>query len=135
RGTHEPGPRYVRLLSLLYGRRPTDLDVSDPGLDESGQRSAATIELIQHAQASDLDPSAAETIDAAVDRLCRSYSTTPPILLMPRVQQRLWHFHNLLSSRLTMAQHQHLLQASGWLYLLLAALHNDLGEREPADSS
>src|SRR3989442_13447973 len=70
RGTHEPGPRYVRLLSLLYDRRPADLGLSDTGVKKSDQRSAATIELIQRSQASDLDPSAAETIDGAVDRLC-----------------------------------------------------------------
>jgi hypothetical protein len=95
----------------------------------------STMDLVHSASLSDLDPSALDTIDRVVDRLCRSYSTTPPAILLSRVQQRLWQFHRHLASRLTMAQHQHMIEASAWLYLLLAALHYDLEEWEAAESS
>jgi tetratricopeptide (TPR) repeat protein len=98
-------------------------------------RVATTMDLMLHASTSDLDPSSIETIHRAVTRLSREYSTIAPPVLLPRVQLRLWELDALLGKRLTLAQHRELLLACGWLHLLLAALHYDLGDREAAESS
>lgn len=135
RGSHEPGPRYVRLLTLIFDRRPGELGLRDPELEASGERAAETTALLDAARVSDFDPTALDGVDGVVDRLCRAYSTQAPAALLPRVQQRLWQLQHHLASRLTMTQHRRLLEASGWLHLLLAALHYDLSEREPADGT
>jgi hypothetical protein len=58
-----------------------------------------------------------------------------PGLLAPRVQRKLRYIRQLLASRLTLAEHRHLVVASGWLSLLLACLHFDLGGRDAAEAS
>jgi transcriptional regulator with XRE-family HTH domain len=135
RGIHEPGPRYVRLLCLVYDRPPHELGLGDLDQGQVVERVATTLDLMLHTSASDLDPSSIETIQRAVNRLSREYSTIAPPVLLPRVQQRLWQLDGLLGKRLTLAQHRALLLACGWLHLLLAALHYDLGDREAAESS
>lgn len=51
------------------------------------------------------------------------------------MQQRLRYVRRLLDGRKTLAQHRQLLVAGGWLAVLLACLHFDLGDREAAEVS
>jgi hypothetical protein len=88
-----------------------------------------------HATASDVDQAAIDTLVRAVDRLSREYSTVPPGILLPRVQQRLWQIDRLLGGRTTLGQHRQLLDAAGWLHILLSVLHYDIGDREAAEAS
>ena len=94
-----------------------------------------TFELAMHATASDVDQAAVDTLVRAVDRLSREYSTLPPGILLPRVQQRLWQINRLLGGRTTLGQHRQLLNAAGWLQILLSVLHYDIGAREAAEAS
>jgi tetratricopeptide (TPR) repeat protein len=93
------------------------------------------LELARQAEASDLGGGTLEVVDRAVDRFCRDYPTVSPAVLAPRVQQRLRYLAKLLRGRVTLAQHRHLLVASGWLATLLACLQFDLGDRDGAEAS
>ncbi len=73
-----------------------------------------------------------EGVEQAVRRLCRDYSSTPPATLLPWVRQRLAQIGELQDNRLQPTQQRQLQVAAGWLNLLLAAVSNDLGFREPA---
>jgi tetratricopeptide (TPR) repeat protein len=135
RGLHQPGPRYIRLLRLLYDEAPEDLGLP-VGPEEAVLRGASeTFELAMHATASDLDQAAIDTLVRAVDRLSREYSTVPPGVLLRRVQQRLWQIDRLLGGRTSLGQHRQLLDAAGWLHILLSVLHYDIGHREAAEAS
>jgi transcriptional regulator with XRE-family HTH domain len=133
RGLHRPGPRYVRLLSLLLDEAPADLGLPSPTSGPLPGRASETYELARHASVSEVDAAALDDLDRAVDRLSREYSTSPPAALLTAVQQRLWHIDHLLGKRLTLDQHRRLLDSAGWLHVLIAVLHYDLGEREAAE--
>jgi transcriptional regulator with XRE-family HTH domain len=98
--------------------------------DDSG--ASATLDLARRFTVVELDGPSLDVLDDAVHRLARAYSTTVPTRLLPQVQTRLTQVDDLLQRRVTVAQHTRLLVAAGWLHLLLAALHYDLGQREPA---
>jgi tetratricopeptide (TPR) repeat protein len=91
--------------------------------------------LALHAEASDIGAGTMETIDQKVDRYCRDYPTTSPALLAPRIQRRLHEVKRLLSGKVTLSQHRHLLVAGGWLSVLLACLQFDMGEQEGAQET
>jgi transcriptional regulator with XRE-family HTH domain len=118
RGLHGPGPRYVRLLSLLLDEAPADLGLPSPTSGPLPGRASETYELARHASVSEVDTAALDDLDRAVDRLSREYSTSPPAALLTAVQQRLWHIDHLLGKRLTLDQHRRLLDSAGWLHVL-----------------
>jgi tetratricopeptide (TPR) repeat protein len=135
RGLHQPGPRYVRLLCLAFDEAPQALGLSGNATNRLPTRTEGTFDLSRNATASEVDPASIRSLDDAVDRLSREYSTVPPAPLLTRVQQRLWQIDHLRRSRMTLDQHRHLLETAGWLHILLAILHYDLGDREAAETS
>lgn len=70
-------------------------------------------------------------LERSADRLCRLYATRPPAELVPRVQQRGRLIQGLLRDGARQGRRE-LVETAGWLYLLLAALHGDLDQREAA---
>jgi tetratricopeptide (TPR) repeat protein len=94
-----------------------------------------TMELAQMAGASDVGSGTLETIEEAVELLCRAYPITPAATLKERTKQRLEYVLDLLKGRVTLDQHRELLVQAGWLAALLGCLHYDLGEREPAEAA
>jgi tetratricopeptide (TPR) repeat protein len=110
--------------------------LADVGFLEAASDGAVeAMELARYAAAPGVGLGTLESIERAVDRLCRDYPNTMPRLLAPRVQRKLRYIRQLLTGRLTLAEHRHLLVASGWLSLLLACLQFDLGDRDAAEAS
>ena len=91
--------------------------------------------LALRAGASDTSQGVVETVQLQVDRYCRDYPTVSPVLLEPRVRQRLRELHKLLDGRLTLRQRRELLTAGGFLTLLLSCLQFDMGHSEAAEES
>ncbi|HEY2666534.1 MAG TPA: helix-turn-helix transcriptional regulator, partial [Actinomycetota bacterium] len=91
--------------------------------------------LALRAGASDTSQGVVETVQLQVDRYCRDYPTVSPVLLEPRVRQRLRELHELLDGRLTLRQRRELLTAGGFLTLLLSCLQFDMGHSEAAEES
>jgi hypothetical protein len=109
-------------------RDPTYLeDLPDQTLE------AKTLAL--RAGASDTSQGVVETVQLQVDRYCRDYPTVSPVLLEPRVRQRLRELQELLDGRLTLRQRRELLTAGGFLTLLLSCLQFDMGHSEVAEES
>jgi transcriptional regulator with XRE-family HTH domain len=93
-----------RLVALL---RP----VSDGTDDE-----IEAAELTRRVTTSDVSPETLDQLERAADRLSVAYSTTPPVILLPRIRRL---------ARLRPRQRR-LLVVGGWLSLLRATLHIDL---------
>jgi tetratricopeptide (TPR) repeat protein len=104
-------------------------------LEAASDGAVEAMELARFAAAPGVGLGTLESIERAVDRLCRDYPNTMPGLLAPRVQRKLRYVRQLLAGRLTLAEHRHLVVASGWLSLLLACLQFDLGDREAAEAT
>ncbi|GLY88645.1 hypothetical protein [Actinoallomurus iriomotensis] len=87
------------------------------------------LELARRAAASDVG---GETLERAVDDLAVAYPRTPPAELLGQVRRHLAYVAGLLDRRKTLAEHQRLLVAGGWLSLLGATCHVDLRQRGAA---
>lgn len=83
-------------------------------------------ELARLVAASDIGAATLERIEQAVDDLAVAYPGTPPAELLARVRQHLAYVARLLEARKTLAEHQRLLVAAGWLSLLAATCAIDL---------
>ena len=104
-------------------------------LEAAADGAVEATELARDAEASDIGAGTLENIDLAVDRLCRSYASAPPALLIPRVQARLRGLRRLHTGRVNLAQRRQLLVAGGWLATLLATLQFDAGDQPAAEDS
>jgi hypothetical protein len=104
-------------------------------LEAAADGAVEAAELAREAEASDIGAGTLENIDLAVDRLCRSYASAPPALLIPRVQARLRGLRRLHAGKLNLAQRRQLLVAGGWLATLLATLQFDAGDQLAAEDS
>lgn len=92
----------------------------------------AAWELARRAVASDVGGETVQLLESAVDQLAMAYPVTPPAELLVRVRRHLGYVSLLLDGRKTLAQHQRLLVAAGWLSLLGSTVDIDLDRREAA---
>lgn len=91
--------------------------------------------LAEHAERSDVTVSVLDTIDVAVDEFARAYTRTAPADLLADVRTLARQVGALLAGRATLAQRRRLMVAGGWLALLAATLHVDLGYRRHAGTA
>jgi transcriptional regulator with XRE-family HTH domain len=125
RGTRTPGARYAKLLSLLYERAPYELGLAD----RTGASALSSLGIETD------DMPEPEDLAAAVMRLRRSYSTTPPDDLLRRVDTRLRQVRRLLSGRVNPSAHRNLSEGAAWLVLLRATVQFDGRQQEEAWTS
>lgn len=107
----------------------------DSGLGLREGRSHETLALATETAALDLSQANLDAIQRDVDLLCREYSTTSPDQLIRRAEQRLRQILTIRKGGTSVSQHCALSASAGWLYLLLGALHFDVGEREAAEAA
>jgi transcriptional regulator with XRE-family HTH domain len=139
------------LSKVVNGRKPGSPELAaalDKVLDAGGTlvalaetpaapspAAAADVELIELARqagTSDLAVGTLELLDAAVDRMCRSYPADDPAELSERAARHLRYVTGLLAGRVTLAQHRELLVIAGWLAALIACACYDAGDAHPA---
>jgi hypothetical protein len=125
RGVRTPGPRYAKLLSLLYERAAPELGLADGG----GRAVLASLCIDPE------DVPQPGDVEAAVMRLRRSYSTTSPDELLQRVDVRLRQVRRLLAGRLGAAPRRSLSEAAAWLILLRGTVQFDSRRHEDAWTS
>ncbi len=101
--------------------------VSAPGADDLD-----AVELIRRVAASDVGQGTLEALEGAVDRLCRSYGSTPPRDLLGTVAAHRSYIGRLLGGRATLKERRELIVLSGWLSLLAAVIDVDLDRRQAA---
>ncbi len=110
------------LADLLAGAAAEgDRVVSDDGYSDA-------VELANRVAASDVSGETLRLLEEAADRYAIAYAITPPAELLPTVRQHLDHLTGLVPARKTLVQQRRLLVAGGWLSLLGATLHVDLGQ-------
>jgi len=90
------------------------------------------MELVRRVQASDTGQATLEAIGQAVDRLCRSYTSTLPAELLASLHAHRSYVGTLLDGRTTLAQRRQLMAFAGWLSLLTAIVNVDLHRRRAA---
>jgi transcriptional regulator with XRE-family HTH domain len=93
------------------------------------------LELAARAEASDVSWTTLNLLDAGVEEMARAYTRRPPAELLHSVRTGARQVGRLLDGRATLAQRRRLLTAAGWLALLAATLHVDLGQRRAAGAA
>jgi hypothetical protein len=102
-------------------------DVPDPYPGTDG-----LLALAERAEVSEIGSAAVEAVEEVAELLARAYATTDPATLLVQVRRRAGEVAVLLDRRTTLAQRRRLLVVGGWLALLGATLHVDLGDRAGA---
>lgn len=102
------------------------------GTTGEGDAEVAALELARRVAASDVGHETLARLESTVENLAMAYPTTPPAQLLIRVSRHLDYVSTLFNARKTLAQHRRLVVAGGWLALLRATLHIDLGHRAAA---
>jgi transcriptional regulator with XRE-family HTH domain len=123
----QPQPLHLRRLCEVLDATPAELGFV---ADELTAPSALKALGIEADDVPDL-----QEIQAAVLRLRRSYSTTPPAELRRRVDERLRQTRRLLNGRGRPSWRRDLLEAASWLALLRATVLADLGQFEAAQTA
>lgn len=98
-------------------------------------RPTELLELAARAQASDVTSTTLDLLDTSIDTMARSYTRAPPAELLRDVRTSARQVGSLLDGRATLTQRRRLLTAAGWLALLAATLHVDLGQRGAATAA
>ncbi|MGH8931487.1 MAG: helix-turn-helix domain-containing protein [Egibacteraceae bacterium] len=123
---------------VLKVDRPDDRRDGDHRLVDEDNTIADELEAVEFArriEASDVSRSTLERLEIIVNDLCRCYANTPPAELLPAIRPYRRYLARLLDGKATLGQHRHMLVISGWLYLLIATVLEDLGERRAAMAS
>jgi transcriptional regulator with XRE-family HTH domain len=134
RGERWPSVAVVRAVDAALAADGALLgawEAADRLPSDNGQPTAL-LELAARAEASDVGTTTLELVELSVDGLARSYTRLPPNELLRDVRTRASQIGRLLDGRATLAQRRRLLTAAGWLALLAATLHVDLGQRVAA---
>jgi hypothetical protein len=94
---------------------------------------AEVLELLDRIEATDVSAATLSGLEMVTADLCRRYPAMPPAELLPTVLTYRRHVAKLLDGRATLKQRTDLMVIAGWLSLLAACLHEDLGQRATAD--
>ncbi|MGH8905050.1 MAG: helix-turn-helix domain-containing protein [Egibacteraceae bacterium] len=135
------GPQLFEMVELCRNgaarRMEEEADSVESGntcCEDAVDEAVEALEVARRAEMSDLGTGTLESLDRAVDRLCRDYPSTPPLELLFKVRRQFNYVNELLEGKATLDQHRHLLVAGGWLSVLLACLQFDVGAREAAEA-
>jgi len=131
-GAHRPSELYRDLLAGAYDVPAVVLfgePSAAPSDDHADDLDVELLELNRRAEASDVGGTVLHAVDLAVADLARRYIRTPPAELLPMIRRRSRDVVRLLDGRATLMQRRRLMVAGGWLSLLAATVHVDLGHR------
>ena len=112
--------------------RPTTAAAGQPDVPDPYPDGDGLLALAERAEVSDIGSAAVEALEEVAELLARAYATTDPAALLVQVRRRAGELAELLDRRTTLAQRRRLLVVGGWLALLGATLHVDLGDRAGA---
>lgn len=92
----------------------------------------AAIDMARRVAASDVGDETLTQLELAFDELATAYPVTPPAELLRRLRQHLVYVNTLFDARMTLREQQRLIVVGGWLSLLAATVHVDLGQSSAA---
>jgi transcriptional regulator with XRE-family HTH domain len=118
------------------GGGPLDL-ATVPGarVDESVSDELEAIEFARRVRAGDVSAATLDGLALGVHELCRRYTRIPPAELVDAVRGYRRHVFDLLDARMALRRRRELIVTAGWLSLLAACLHVDLGQYAAARES
>jgi transcriptional regulator with XRE-family HTH domain len=103
--------------------------------DEGVTDALEAVELAKRARSGDVSAATLEGLTLGVHELCRRYTRVAPADLVDAVRAYRRHVFELLDARATLRQRRELIVTAGWLSLLAACLHVDLGQQTAAGAS
>jgi transcriptional regulator with XRE-family HTH domain len=130
-----PGPPPARAPAAPAAAAGTPPGAPAPAGGTPPDAVVEAMELARLAEASDVGADALASVERAVQRLRGAAGSAPPGSLLPAVRAQRRYVATLLGGRLTVAQRRRLLAAAGWLSVVLARLHFEVGERDAAEAS
>lgn len=92
----------------------------------------AAIELARRVAVSDVGDETLTRLELAFDELALAYPVTPPAELLSRLRRHLAYVNTLFDGRMTLHEQKRLIVVGGWLSLLAATVHVDLGQSPAA---
>ncbi len=143
RGRNKPDEFYRPIIAATIGtvvesifgdhRAPTRAQTTDKILImRSGMD---THELVQRIRQSSVTDSTLDALELTVEQLCCDYVNRDPITLITESREWLARLTHLLDKRLTLTQHRDVLDAAGWLTLLIGCLEYDTGQARSAEAT
>lgn len=143
RGRNRPDEFYRPLIAATLGTvvesifptprpaRPAttadDLLLARSGMD--------THELVQRVRRSSVDDSTLDALALTVEQLCCEYVSRDPYDLIHESREWLRRVTALLDERVSFTQHRDILDAAGWLTLLVGCLEYDTGQARQAEAT
>jgi transcriptional regulator with XRE-family HTH domain len=142
RGRNKPDEFYRPIIAATIGTvvesifsdpRPTPTRTTDDVLIvRSGMD---THELVQRIRQSSVNDSTLDALNLTVEQLCCDYVADDPNQLIVTSRDWLSQLTRLLDERLTLVQHRDVLDAAGWLTLLIGCLEYDTGQTRAAEAT
>lgn len=143
RGRHQPDEFYKPLIAATLGtvvesifpsaRLPRPRETADQRLlSRSGMD---THELVQRIRRPSIDNTTLDALSLTVEQLCCEYTSRDPYDLITESREWLSRITTLLNERLTLYQHKEILDAAGWLTLLIGCLEYDTGQERTAEAT
>lgn len=128
-----------RLWFVLPGRKRNFGDASSPAESHDKILVASTgidtSELIRRMRLSSVDDATVDALRITVEQMCCEYSHGNAQVLVAKGRKWLTKVTELLSQRLSLKQHQEILNNAGMLALLVGCLEYDLGDHRAAEST
>ena len=143
RGRNKPDEFYRPLIAATFGtviesifpskRLPLPRQTNDERLlIHSGMD---THELVQRIRRSSIDNTTLDALELTVEQLCCDYASRDANELITESRNWLSRITHLLDERLTLGQHKSILDAAGWLTLLIGCVEYDLGQYRAAEAT
>ena len=142
RGRNRPDEFYRPLIAAAFGtvvssifpeprvvvpRTTDDVLIVRSGMD--------THELVQRIRQSSITDNTLDALNLTVEQLCCDYASAEPTELIATSREWLSRLTGLLEQRLTLSQHRDVLDAAGWLTLLIGCLEYDTGQARAAEAT
>jgi hypothetical protein len=143
RGRNKPDEFYRPLIAAMFGtvvesifpskRLPLPRQTKDELL--LSQSGMDTHELVQRIRRSSIDTTTLDALELTVEQLCCDYASRDAKDLITESRDWLSRITHLLDERLTLGQHKSVLDAAGWLTLLIGCVEYDLGQYRAAEAT
>lgn len=142
RGRNKPDEFYRPLIAAIFGtvvesifpsktvpvsRTTDEVLLSHTGMD--------THELVQRIRRSSVDNTTLDALALTVEQLCCAYAQRDPSELITESREWLSQITHLLDERLTLTQHKDILDAAGWLTLLIGCMEYDTDQHQAAEAT
>ncbi|MGH3942059.1 MAG: XRE family transcriptional regulator [Pseudonocardiaceae bacterium] len=141
-GRNKPDEFYRPLIAATFGtvvesifpskvvpilRTTDEVLLSRTGMD--------THELVQRIRRSSVDNTVLDAVALTVEQLCCTYAQRDVNELITESRKWLSRITHLLAERLTLTQHRDILDAAGWLTLLIGCMEYDTDQHQVAEAT